>query len=491
MSSPGPGVGADRQDPDQVGVDVDPAGALDLDQHRRRSRPTPELGTTSAGDREHHAEHDASDQVARRRVMACSCHPPALARRSRRPASRRCQVQEQPAGDPVGTPDLAARSSTSTTRAVTPGGLARRGEHVDPQPRAWWSPVDPVADRGVAHQPGVALASAAAPGVKPGTRRRSRARVVAARRTPRRTSVDDLRRRCLRSRSRRSRELADDPDRGLGRDAGRACRRLPATPRASSGSASSSRSTRRARPPGPAPPRSPGRHGTARAERCRNIGAGLPSCGSGYSVHESPRSAAHLLARGSSLDVASITRSPTPLIRKRRSKSCRSRQAPAVPPTTPPSDFGANEWLVEEMREQYQADPASVDPDVGRATSATGPATAAAAKASNAPDDRAEAGRAGRAKTEPKAEPRSRAEAASRPAAKTEPKPEAEVRGQARRRRPSRGRSAKAAEPAKGTTNPMPKESRPTAAGRGQRRADLHRAARRAGPHRRRTWTPR
>ncbi len=29
--------------------------------------------------------------------------------------------------------------------------------------------------------------------------------------------------------------------------------------------------------------------------------------------------------------------------------------------TEPSSDFGANEWLVEEMREQYDADPSSVD----------------------------------------------------------------------------------------------------------------------------------
>ena len=36
----------------------------------------------------------------------------------------------------------------------------------------------------------------------------------------------------------------------------------------------------------------------------------------------------------------------------------------ATPPdrTEPADDFGANEWLVEEMYEQYQADPRSVDP---------------------------------------------------------------------------------------------------------------------------------
>ncbi|HEX8780314.1 MAG TPA: hypothetical protein VF728_03980, partial [Nocardioides sp.] len=31
--------------------------------------------------------------------------------------------------------------------------------------------------------------------------------------------------------------------------------------------------------------------------------------------------------------------------------------------SVPSSDFGANEWLVEEMREQYDRDPASVGPE--------------------------------------------------------------------------------------------------------------------------------
>ena len=30
-------------------------------------------------------------------------------------------------------------------------------------------------------------------------------------------------------------------------------------------------------------------------------------------------------------------------------------------PEQPSADFGANEWLVEEMYDQYQADPGSVD----------------------------------------------------------------------------------------------------------------------------------
>ena len=31
-------------------------------------------------------------------------------------------------------------------------------------------------------------------------------------------------------------------------------------------------------------------------------------------------------------------------------------------PPTPSSDFGANEWLVDEMHERWQNDPSSVDP---------------------------------------------------------------------------------------------------------------------------------
>ncbi|MDP9117624.1 MAG: hypothetical protein M3O28_10310, partial [Actinomycetota bacterium] len=31
-------------------------------------------------------------------------------------------------------------------------------------------------------------------------------------------------------------------------------------------------------------------------------------------------------------------------------------------PASAPGDFGANEWLVEDMYERYQADPSTVDP---------------------------------------------------------------------------------------------------------------------------------
>ncbi|HWM74636.1 MAG TPA: multifunctional oxoglutarate decarboxylase/oxoglutarate dehydrogenase thiamine pyrophosphate-binding subunit/dihydrolipoyllysine-residue succinyltransferase subunit, partial [Nocardioides sp.] len=118
------------------------------------------------------------------------------------------------------------------------------------------------------------------------------------------------------------------------------------------------------------------------------------------------------------------------------------------------SDFGANEWLVEEMRERYQADPSSVDASWADYFS-NGSGDGAAAKASNstvkteqkpaAPAEKNEQKPA--QKAEPKQEkPKAKAESEAKPEPKAEP------------RQPS-----KAAEPAKGTTSPMPKESRPTA----------------------------
>ncbi len=38
-----------------------------------------------------------------------------------------------------------------------------------------------------------------------------------------------------------------------------------------------------------------------------------------------------------------------------------TEQTASTEPVTPPSDFGANEWLVEDMYERYKADPNSVD----------------------------------------------------------------------------------------------------------------------------------
>ena len=119
-------------------------------------------------------------------------------------------------------------------------------------------------------------------------------------------------------------------------------------------------------------------------------------------------------------------------------------------------DFGANEWLVEEMFEQYQKDPGSVDPswkayfdsrhgaNGSNGTSKTQPQQAAPkapAQAQAAKAEPAKAGSNGADKPADKDKP-----AAQAPAPVAKPRPE-----------------SKAAEPSKGTSSPMPKETRPTA----------------------------
>ncbi len=64
----GPGVGADRQDPDQVGVDVDAAGPVDLDQHR--------LGGLDAGVGDHQPAHGEHRHEQGR--LECADHPLSL-----------------------------------------------------------------------------------------------------------------------------------------------------------------------------------------------------------------------------------------------------------------------------------------------------------------------------------------------------------------------------------------------------------------------------
>jgi 2-oxoglutarate decarboxylase len=119
-----------------------------------------------------------------------------------------------------------------------------------------------------------------------------------------------------------------------------------------------------------------------------------------------------------------------------------------------PEEFGANEWLVEEMHDRYQQDPSSVDPTWaayfsgnGSASGATGTNGATTAKPSEtkpaaaAPTDTKPA--------EPKpAEPK-QAEHKD-PTPTPAPAPVAKPRHE-----------AKAAEPAKGTTEPVPKDAPP------------------------------
>ncbi|MBI2245058.1 MAG: multifunctional oxoglutarate decarboxylase/oxoglutarate dehydrogenase thiamine pyrophosphate-binding subunit/dihydrolipoyllysine-residue succinyltransferase subunit, partial [Nocardioides sp.] len=124
------------------------------------------------------------------------------------------------------------------------------------------------------------------------------------------------------------------------------------------------------------------------------------------------------------------------------------------------ADFGANEWLVEEMFDQYQQDPDSVDATWAEYFRATGsgagtngtsqpaarasaPAQAAAAPAAKPAQQPAQ-----QAAQQPAQQPAG--QPAQDTAAKPAPAPVAKPRP-----------TAKAAEPAKGTANPVPKESRP------------------------------
>ncbi|CAB4748228.1 unannotated protein [freshwater metagenome] len=119
-------------------------------------------------------------------------------------------------------------------------------------------------------------------------------------------------------------------------------------------------------------------------------------------------------------------------------------------------DFGANEWLVEEMFEQYQKDPGSVDPSW------------------KAYFDSRKGGNGSNGSAPAKAQPQQAAAKAPAPAAQAEPakaasngagtpegtdKPAAQAPAPVAKPRPE----SKAAEPSKGTSSPMPKETRPTA----------------------------
>jgi 2-oxoglutarate decarboxylase len=129
-----------------------------------------------------------------------------------------------------------------------------------------------------------------------------------------------------------------------------------------------------------------------------------------------------------------------------------------------PEEFGANEWLVEEMHERFRKDPSSVDTrwadyfrshgaggegGNGARSSAATTNGGAGAEDSPTPAAKAESKPATKTETTPEGKPARTEEPAaeSKPAPKATPRPE-----------------AKAAEPAKGTTSPVPKESPPPAA---------------------------
>ncbi|GAB3258775.1 multifunctional oxoglutarate decarboxylase/oxoglutarate dehydrogenase thiamine pyrophosphate-binding subunit/dihydrolipoyllysine-residue succinyltransferase subunit [Nocardioides dilutus] len=122
-----------------------------------------------------------------------------------------------------------------------------------------------------------------------------------------------------------------------------------------------------------------------------------------------------------------------------------------------PEEFGANEWLVEEMHDRYKQDPGSVDPTWAAYFSDNGPtgsAPVANGSLAQAPQP-TEAPRP--APSGPKVEAKTEAQTEARSPAKTvdptptpAPAPVAKPRHQ-----------AKAAEPAKGTTEPVPKDAPP------------------------------
>lgn len=141
--------------------------------------------------------------------------------------------------------------------------------------------------------------------------------------------------------------------------------------------------------------------------------------------------------------------------------------------TEPPADFGANEWLVEEMYDQYQADPSSVDATWvtffknggaeavlgngnGNGASNGAAAAGAAEKAQQKAPEKAPATPAEKA-------PEKAPEKAAAPApAKAPAAAPAAAKGSDSPAPVAKPRPAgKAAEPAQGTSSPVPKESRP------------------------------
>ena len=117
-----------------------------------------------------------------------------------------------------------------------------------------------------------------------------------------------------------------------------------------------------------------------------------------------------------------------------------------------PSEFGANEWLVEEMYDQYKKDPSSVDPvwvkffqTNGNPADPNGSPTSAAPSSSTAPS------------TTAAPEPAAPKPSAPKPSAPKSPAPQTPAPAPVAKPRPE----AKAAEPAKGTTSPLPKENAP------------------------------
>ena len=147
----------------------------------------------------------------------------------------------------------------------------------------------------------------------------------------------------------------------------------------------------------------------------------------------------------------------------------------AVPETTPsspssstvssatvPEEFGANEWLVEEMYDRFQADPSSVDQTWVDYFKAHGNGIPDSGSGNGSPSSSTTNGTpaASTTETKPAAEPAKPAAAATTPHGSGPPRrPDPDPGSPVAKPRPE----SKAAEPAKGTTNPVPKEQPPAA----------------------------
>lgn len=125
----------------------------------------------------------------------------------------------------------------------------------------------------------------------------------------------------------------------------------------------------------------------------------------------------------------------------------------------PSADLGANEWLVEEMREQYDKDPGSVGPEWASyfgGTSSKGSANGSAngSVATKAPAEKAPEKPAAKAPEKAPEKPAAKApeKAPEKPAAKTAAAPTAKPRP-----------AGEAAEVAKGTSTPVAKDAKPAA----------------------------
>ncbi len=157
-------------------------------------------------------------------------------------------------------------------------------------------------------------------------------------------------------------------------------------------------------------------------------------------------------------------------------------QSPSEPAQSPSPDFGANEWLVDEMYEQYQKDPGSVTPEWatyfksnGSGNGTTSGSSGGAAPSSSKPADEQAAkqtqerserpAEAKKAEAKPAAEPvqdsTTAAKADKKEAQKDAQKDDQKESGPTPVAKPRP--DAQAAEPAKGTSAPVAKDPRPAA----------------------------